>query len=64
MKRLGDMPIRQKLTLVMVATSATSLLVACGALMFHSFYQFRQGVVDDVKKLAAAIFIVWSCDIY
>src|SRR5882724_3773590 len=52
MSWLQDMPIRWKVTLVILLTSTASLLLACGAFIHHELIASRQAMVRDLEVLA------------
>jgi signal transduction histidine kinase/ActR/RegA family two-component response regulator/HAMP domain-containing protein len=52
MNWLRDLPIRRKLTLVILLTCSMVLLLACGVLATYQVLDFRQGMVRDTTVLA------------
>ncbi len=52
MNWLRDLPIRRKLTLVIVLTCSMVLLLACGVLATYEVINFRQNMVRDTSVLA------------
>jgi signal transduction histidine kinase/ActR/RegA family two-component response regulator/HAMP domain-containing protein len=52
MNWLRDLPIRRKLTLVILLTCSLVLLLACGVLALYQVINFRQGMVRDTTVLA------------
>src|SRR6266404_1585513 len=52
MSWLQDMPIRWKVTLVILLTSTAALLLACGAFIHYEVVASRQGMVRDLEVLA------------
>ena len=52
MNWLRDLPIRRKLTLVILLTCSLVLLLACGVLALYQVLNFRQGMVRDTTVLA------------
>jgi len=52
MNWLRDLPIRRKLTLVILLTCSMVLLLACGILALYQVLDFRQNMVQDTKALA------------
>jgi PAS domain S-box-containing protein len=55
MIRVGDLPIRRKLTLSIVFTCAAALLLACGAFVAYDVASFRREIVEKVGSLAGVI---------
>jgi signal transduction histidine kinase/ActR/RegA family two-component response regulator len=49
---LRDLPIRRKLTLVILMTCSVVLLLACGVLAIYQVLDFRQNMVRDTTVLA------------
>jgi signal transduction histidine kinase/ActR/RegA family two-component response regulator len=49
---LRDLPVRRKLTLVIVLTSTVALLLLCGVLGAYQFFTFRQVMIHDDTVLA------------
>ncbi len=52
MNWLRDLPIRRKLTLVILLTCSVVLLLACGVLALYQVLDFRQNMVRDTTVLA------------
>ncbi|HEX3799947.1 MAG TPA: ATP-binding protein [Verrucomicrobiae bacterium] len=52
MHRLQHLPIKRKLTLVIVLASSVVLLLACAALAAFQLYEFRRAMVRDMTVLA------------
>ena len=52
MNWLRDLPIRRKLTLVILLTCSVVLLLACGVLALYQVVDYRQGMVRDTTALA------------
>jgi signal transduction histidine kinase/ActR/RegA family two-component response regulator/HAMP domain-containing protein len=52
MKWLNDIPIRRKLTLVILMTCSTVLLLACGILAVYQMVDYRKMVARDLTVLA------------
>jgi signal transduction histidine kinase/ActR/RegA family two-component response regulator/HAMP domain-containing protein len=52
MSWLRDLPIRRKLTLVILLTCSMVLLLACGVLAVYQVINFRQGMARDTSVLA------------
>ena len=52
MNWLRDLPIRRKLTLVILLTCSVVLLLACGVLAVYQVLDFRQSMVRDTTVLA------------
>src|SRR5688572_19245678 len=50
-----DLPIRRKLTAIIMATSSASLLLACCAFLLHDLVSFRRLLVADLSTLAEII---------
>ncbi|HVU23919.1 MAG TPA: CHASE sensor domain-containing protein [Opitutus sp.] len=55
MKRLRDLPIRRKLTLVMLLVSAAALLLATGGFVAYDVARFRHELVDRTESLATVV---------
>lgn len=55
MKKLNDMSIRQKLTLLMMLTSVVALLLACGAFLSYDAATFKKQLGLDLSVLADVI---------
>src|SRR6185312_6369974 len=55
MRLLRNLPIRRKLTVIMMLTSGLALLLACGAFVIHEQLAFRQTMVDDVVTTAKMV---------
>lgn len=52
MNWLRDLPLKRKLTLVILLTCSCVLLVACGVLATYQLFDFRQNLVHDTTVLA------------
>ncbi len=52
MNWLRDLPLKRKLTLVILLTCACVLLLACGVLATYQLFDFRQNLVHDTTVLA------------
>lgn len=52
MKWLQNLPIHQKLTLVILLICSVVLLLACGVLAAYQVFDFRRAMVNDTKVLA------------
>ena len=52
MRNFGHLPFKWKLTLILMATSVFSLLVACAAFVWYDNYLFRHSMVQDLETLA------------
>jgi signal transduction histidine kinase/ActR/RegA family two-component response regulator len=52
MNWLQDMPVKRKLTLVILLTCSAVLLLACGILAAYQMYDFRRAMVRDMTILA------------
>jgi len=52
MSWLQDLPLRRKLTLVILLTCSVVLLLACGVLAVYQVLDFRRGMVRDTTVLA------------
>jgi len=52
MSWLQDLPIRRKLTLVILLTCSVVLLLACGVLALYQVLDFREGMVRNTTTLA------------
>jgi signal transduction histidine kinase/ActR/RegA family two-component response regulator len=50
-----NLPIKPKLTLVILLTCSVTLLLACGVLAAYELYDFREAMVRDTTVLADAI---------
>lgn len=50
-----NIPIRRKLTGVILLTSTVSLLLACGAFILYEWTNFRAGMIDELSSQAAMI---------
>ena len=55
MRNLRNVPIQRKLRIVMLATCAAALIVACGALFVLQFYAFRRDFQRDIATTAEMI---------
>jgi len=53
MRAFGHLPFKWKLTLILMATSVFSLLVACAAFVWYDNYLFRVSMVRDVETPSA-----------
>src|ERR1044071_1381975 len=49
---LQDMPVKRKLTLVILLACSAVLLVACGVLAAYQMYDFRRTMVRNMTVLA------------
>ena len=54
-RALRDLAIRWKLTVLIVAVSGTSFLLASGALLVNARADFKNGIVQDLSVLADAV---------
>ncbi len=52
MNWLRDLPLKQKLTLVILLTCSCVLLLACGVLATYQLFDFRENLVHDTTVLA------------
>lgn len=52
MKWLQDLPLKRKLTMVILLTCSTVLLLACGVLAAYQLFDFRQTMVRNTTVLA------------
>jgi predicted PurR-regulated permease PerM len=52
MNWLRDLPLKRKLTLVILLTCSCVLLLACGVLATYQLFDFRQNLVHDTTVLA------------
>jgi signal transduction histidine kinase len=50
-----DLPIRRKLTVIIMATSSAALLLACSAFVLHDLVSFRRLLAADLSTLARII---------
>ena len=50
-----DLPIRRKLTMIIMATSSAALLLACTAFVLHDLVNFRRQLVSDLSTLARIV---------
>ncbi len=55
MASFRDLPIRRKLTVIIMATSSAALLLACAAFVLHDLVNFRRQLVADLTTLATII---------
>ncbi|PTX91068.1 CHASE sensor domain-containing protein [Opitutus sp. ER46] len=55
MRQLHDLPIRRKLALIDMATTAAAVLLACGILIFYEQFTFRKTMVHDLSITAQMI---------
>ncbi|HEY7214068.1 MAG TPA: CHASE sensor domain-containing protein, partial [Thermoanaerobaculia bacterium] len=55
MTGFGNLSIRHKLTVIIMATSSSALLLACVAFVLHDRFDFRRRLVDSLSSLAAII---------
>ncbi len=52
MNWLRDLPLKRKLTLIILLTCSCVLLLACGVLAIYQLFDFRQNLVHDTTVLA------------
>jgi signal transduction histidine kinase len=50
-----DLPIRRKLTVIIMATSSAALFLACAAFVLHDLVNFRRQLVADLSTLARIV---------
>src|SRR5436190_12392064 len=50
-----DLPIKRKLTLIILLTSSIVLLLACAAFVIYDQITFRRSMIDDLDTLAEII---------
>jgi signal transduction histidine kinase len=50
-----DLPIRRKLTVIIMATSSAALFLACAAFVLHDLVNFRSQLVSDLTTLARIV---------
>src|SRR4051794_30485597 len=50
-----DLPIRRKLTVIIMATSSAALLLACAAFVLHDWVNFQRQLVAEQSTLAKII---------
>jgi signal transduction histidine kinase/DNA-binding response OmpR family regulator len=55
MREFGHLPFKWKLTLVLMATTVFSLLVACAAFFWYDNYLFRQSVIQGLQSDANSL---------
>ncbi|HEX7183154.1 MAG TPA: ATP-binding protein [Thermoanaerobaculia bacterium] len=55
MASFRDLPIRRKLTVIIMATSSAALLLACSAFVLHDLMSFRRLLLGDLSTLAKII---------
>jgi PAS domain S-box-containing protein len=55
MQPFRDIPIKRKLTLIIMLTSSITLLVACGAFVTQEFIAFRTGRMGELSTMADII---------
>lgn len=55
MRFFRDLPIKWKLTLIILVTSATPLLLSCAAFVFYEFITMRQWMVRELQVQANII---------
>lgn len=55
MRAVRNLSIKRKLTLIIMATSAVALLLACAAFAVYDFFTFRQAMVRDLSTMADII---------
>ena len=58
MHMFGHLPFKWKLTLILMATSVFSLLVACAAFVWYDNYLFRQSVIQGLQVDANSISLI------
>ena len=49
------MPIKRKLMAIILASTATALLLVAAAILIHEFFSFREATVEDLKTQAEII---------
>jgi signal transduction histidine kinase/CheY-like chemotaxis protein len=54
MSVFGHLPFKWKLTLILMATSVFSLLVACAAFVWYDNYLFRQATIKELQATASS----------
>jgi signal transduction histidine kinase/ActR/RegA family two-component response regulator/uncharacterized membrane protein affecting hemolysin expression len=55
MRRFSDLPIKHKLTLITIATSAIILLIASAAFLIYEYQQSKGNMIEDLSSLADVI---------
>jgi signal transduction histidine kinase len=55
MQSFGDLPIKRKLTLVIMLTSVAAILLACAGFVLYEMVTFRSVMVNDLTTLADVI---------
>ena len=58
MSVFGHLPFKWKLTLILMATSVFSLLVACAAFVWYDNYLFRQSMIQGLQTDANNISVI------
>src|SRR5258706_15105654 len=52
MRLFQNLPIRRKLTLIIMATTCAAMLMACAVFLAFDIYNFRQSKVHNLETLA------------
>ncbi|MBI5739820.1 MAG: response regulator [Nitrospirae bacterium] len=55
MRRFAALPIKHKLTLIAVSTSAVILLIASAAFLFYEYHQSRKNIIEDLSSVADVV---------
>jgi len=55
MKGMRGLPLRQKVTVVVMLTCASALVIACGAFVAYDYWSLRGMAVQDLDTLAAVL---------
>ncbi|MBI5099241.1 MAG: response regulator [Nitrospirae bacterium] len=55
MRRFSDLPIKHKLTLITISTSAIILLIVSVAFLIYEYQQSRRNMIEDLSSLADVI---------
>ena len=55
MKALRNLPIRQKVSAIIMLTTSSALAVACGAFILYDYISLRRSTLNDLRVLAAVV---------
>ena len=54
-RSIRNLPIRQKVSAIVMLTTSCALLLACGAFIAYDFWSIRQSVAHDLNTLASVV---------
>ena len=55
MRSLRNLPIRQKVSAIIMLTTATALAVACSAFILYDYISLRRTTLNDLRVLASVV---------